>query len=240
MFTGQVTMRASKFVTSALKLQVIGKPTGVWMPYQSSEENSVIIQKDKWTRLSTAAHKNFLKEIAVVGTSTAISDLLSQLDNNMKRPDSHRVVVSDKSNLLRELRTLSRHYKALLITRGGDDDTMNIWDDREFVREVSDLDCLVYVGLGHTHRNPLMNQYADEAFPTPTALGQALCQSVKGCIEKGNLESKYIWALRRAEDVKKKAKRGRRVSGGIILMLILGISAAFGYGLRTGILMFVG
>ena len=61
---------------------------------------------------------------------------------------------------------------------GGDNVMLRFWDDGLFVRALLDRGLHLFTAVGHSDRLLLADKYADESFPTPTAFGEVLGQSL--------------------------------------------------------------
>ncbi|CAH7408767.1 hypothetical protein VCHA53O466_50227 [Vibrio chagasii] len=188
-FSGQVSVTPSKF-HEGLSVTINGRPSGIWAPYVTEAPHQTEIEKSSWLKMDRLIHSRNMDEVVIVGTETAMIDIQSQLDSSINPPEFCRVSMSDKTKILDAVTELSLKNDAILLARGGDDKTLDIWDDHKFINQLINLDARIYVALGHSHKSPLINQYADEAFPTPTAMGQSLNQIITNDLEAIALKEK--------------------------------------------------
>ncbi|MAZ86191.1 MAG: hypothetical protein CL693_00900 [Cellvibrionaceae bacterium] len=100
----------------------------------------------------------------VLGSQTGIQDFLSRTPNTSIQHSAIRI--SDKEAVLNSLNEHldSGEYSAMTIVRGGDDDTLDIWNDAAFVSSIVEVcesfDVALYVALGHAHRQFLIEKYS--------------------------------------------------------------------------------
>lgn len=127
---------------------------------------------------SKVSLKRFIDEygigdIGIIGTYTGINDInaLSNIDNNQFAFVLQQSF-SDFPKLIAKVKEKSP--KAIIFARGGDDDSINMWDKPEFVNELIQLEIPFYTAIGHAHRLTLADHYADDTFETPSSLGTAL------------------------------------------------------------------
>src|SRR5690606_25770047 len=94
-----------------------------------------------------------IESLMLLGTDTALTDALSHMDGKLVAMMPHRTIrVGKKESLLRELKCeIPPNVKALAIVRGGDDKTMQVWEDHEVVSTLIGIGFPYYTALGHTH-----------------------------------------------------------------------------------------
>jgi len=80
-------------------------------------------------------------------------------------------------------KVIEKSPKAVIFSRGGDDETTSLWDNPDFVNQLVNLGIPFYTALGHAHRLTVAEHYADEAFETPSSLGSAI-RTISKEIEK--------------------------------------------------------
>ncbi len=95
------------------------------------------------------------------------------------------VTVSSKRkvmDLLKEIKEETKQYGGLLpafaVVRGGDDDSMDVWDDPDVIRALLDVGIPYFTALGHSHRVTLADKYAAQSFPTPGNFGSSINHEV--------------------------------------------------------------
>jgi hypothetical protein len=138
--------------------------------------NYAIPKKKRFVSLDNAIGDHNLNSLLLLGTETGVNDVLSQVDNATAKSIRQAVIrVGRASTLIDDIREAEPYnFQAFVIVRGGDDSTMEIWNDPEVVSFLMHYDIPFYTALGHSHSRTLADHYADASFPTPTAFGSAL------------------------------------------------------------------
>lgn len=173
---GVLFLKPSNFITG-LECYIDGSVVGSWRPAQlAASSMPPLPNKKRYVSLGDFISENGVENLLVVGTDTAIGDVLSHIDSETSLEMQKAVVrVWKKEILLRELKdVVTETVGALALVRGGDDRTMGVWDDPEVVAELIKLERPFYTALGHSHSSTMADRYADGAFHTPTALGLAI------------------------------------------------------------------
>ncbi len=178
--TGVLDVKPSMFHTG-LDVVMNGLPTNDTHPPVPSHEREVMLPtKQRYWPLASYLETEGASSLWVIGSQTGIQDFLSRIPNASIPHATIRI--SDKEAVLSSLsgHLDSGEYSAMAIVRGGDDDTLDIWDDASFVSSIVELceryDVALYVALGHAHRQFLIEKYSDQSFATPTALGEIFHQ----------------------------------------------------------------
>lgn len=181
--SGLLKSRKSK-VHDGLELILEGELYGSWTPAETHTQPLIALNRE-YGRLSLSAfvRQHGLSSLLVLSTSTAESDLLTATSKYGVTTGwiSASGNYSDKKKLLSDLNhALDIHdVKGVVFVRGGSDPaTLRFWDDPSFVQELLALNIPFYTAIGHSDRLLLADKYSDEAFPTPTAFGEALGASV--------------------------------------------------------------
>ena len=172
-FEGTIFFQVNKYKKGGITVVLNGKPVGQIEPIVK-QSKPVIINKNQFIKLSDFFEKYNFDELYIIGSETGIRDVLSHInfEHDIK---SKIITVASKDIILKELRAMKEHVSGFAIVRGGDDnETLSIWDEPEFVKEVVELNIPFFVAIGHSHRKLYIEQYADDSFATPTALGDAI------------------------------------------------------------------
>ena len=181
-FTGLITLKTNSYGTY-LQVMINGSPVGTW---ERHKPTSVLTSKDlvKYNNmpLSSLIQKFETGRLLIVGSETAINDVTSALNSDSFVNIEHRVVtVSNKAkvlDLLKGVKDNTKEYGGLLpafaVVRGGDDDSMDVWDDPEVVKALLDVGIPYFTALGHSHRVTLADKYAAQSFPTPGNFGSSI------------------------------------------------------------------
>ncbi|PWK52824.1 hypothetical protein [Pleionea mediterranea] len=132
----------------------------------------------KQTLRSFIENNKNLKGVLLIGTSVGCNDLLTSSGSN--KNDFMGVETPNMTNVNAILTAIENYSnpKGIFIVRGGDDDSIFVWDDVESVRAITQLDVPFYTAIGHAHRITLLDQFSDESFLSPIDLGHVL-KSVK-------------------------------------------------------------
>ena len=195
---GMPSFKPSKF-SLGLDIVVSGFPVGQIALKETGVKTALPnLEKGRYLRLYDYLQDHDISGLHILGTQTAIRDVLSHLDTPIAGFVSHETVrVSDKGDIFKKISNIPQEATAIAIVRGGDDATMGIWNDRDIIEALLELEIPFYLALGHTHGISLASRYADETFHTPSAFGISL-----GSIMRQILQEKRI-AIRAEEFTKK-------------------------------------
>jgi len=172
---GMPSFSPSKF-TTGLEVVVKGVPVHQ-LEIKDAEVDLALpnLEKPRYLRLYDYLRDHDIKHLHLMGTETAIRDVISHLDAAVAALiTTQKVRVSDKNDIYKKLGAVPSGTKAIAIVRGGDDATLEVWNDRAVIEALIGLDMPFYLALGHTHGITLASRYADETFHTPSALGSSL------------------------------------------------------------------
>lgn len=179
---GVLDIKPSIFHTG-LDVFMNGLPTDATPLSEPSHEHQVKIPtKQRYWPLASYLETEGPSSFWVLGSQTGIQDFLSRTPNTSIQHSAIRI--NDKEVVLSSLNEHldSGEYSAMAIVRGGDDDTLDIWNDAAFVSSIVEVcerfDVALYVALGHAHRQFLIEKYSDQSFATPTALGESFHQLI--------------------------------------------------------------
>lgn len=187
---GHPYFKPSKY-PSGIAIEIEGKPIGEVEP--SNFKTPVEIVKNRYLKLSHLISAYDFKKIIVLGSEMTIRDVLSQIDVSFTCfVDSKIVTISNKSKIIESLKDLDEDISSFALVRGGDDESLNIWNDLELINEVVKVDKPFYVALGHTHKILGISHYADESFGTPSVFGSYLNQTFKLNSHVNELESEVV------------------------------------------------
>lgn len=115
---------------------------------------------------------NKLGGFGIIGSDTALTDIKSTMQIE---PEELKFMRAASLVDIEKIISLTRELapSAILFTRGGDDTTLSLWDQPEFIAQILDLKIPFYTALGHSHRLTLADHYADQAFLTPSDFGKS-------------------------------------------------------------------
>lgn len=178
---GVLLLKPSTFFTG-LESCIDGHVVGAWQPTLRSENNQAALpDKSRYIRLEDFLSEHDPASLLILGTEVAMTDVLSQLDASLAAKISRRIVrVGKKDSLLCDLKdVVDENASAVAIVRGGNDQSMNLWNDREVIATLLAYEVPFYTALGHTHSTSLADRYADESFHTPGIFGASLNSIVR-------------------------------------------------------------
>lgn len=190
---GLLYLKPSTFFVG-LECCIHGNVVGSWeIAERSTPRNHLIPKKKRFINLDNAIEDSNLNSLLLLGTETGINDVLSQVDNATAKSIRQAVIrVGRADTLLSDIREAEPYNsQAFVIVRGGDDNTMEIWNDPEVVSFLMHYDIPFYTALGHSHSRTLADQYADGSYPTPTAFGSALQSILIGKRRFKEMETEY-------------------------------------------------
>ncbi|MDR7088546.1 exodeoxyribonuclease VII large subunit [Cellvibrio fibrivorans] len=190
---GILYLKPSTFFVG-LECCIHGNIVGSWEAAERSiTKNHLIPKKKRFISLDNVVNDGTLSGLLLLGTETGINDALSQLDKATAKSISQAIIrVGRTDNLLEDIRAAAPHnFRAFIIVRGGDDNTMEIWNDPEVITFLLHYDIPFYTALGHSHSRTLTDQYADSFYPTPTAFGSALNSIMTGKRRFKEMETEY-------------------------------------------------
>lgn len=191
-FEGVLTVQSFSTKQAGLGVTLEGRCLGGGQCVE--EEPPIITLKDRRTPKVSLKRfideKEGLKGIGIIGTYTGINDLR----HHSERDDSEFAFVANMSfgnpaALITAVKEKSA--SAVIFARGGDDESIGIWNRPEFISELNALGIPYYTAIGHAHRLTLADNYADDFFATPTACGAA----IKMAISELEKYKKSLWIL---------------------------------------------
>ncbi len=180
---GLVSARPSTVKASALQVIVEGTYQGTWVPDEKARNIVRITQRrSQIVRLFDFLETQPLSELLVIGTETGMQDTRSALARHFGDTTDEVLQTAvgnfgSSEGLIVSLNaaTEATQPQALALVRGGGDErTLRIWDDPALVNHVLKLGIPVFTAIGHSDAHRLIDKYSDEAFPTPTAFGDAI------------------------------------------------------------------
>lgn len=128
----------------------------------------------KQTLRSFIQNNRNLKEVLLVGTKIGCNDLLTASGSTSS--DFLGIETPNMTNVASIIQAIKKYNtpKGIFIVRGGDDESIFVWDDVESVRAITQLGIPFYTAIGHAHRITLLDQFSDDSFLSPIDLGHIL------------------------------------------------------------------
>jgi len=135
----------------------------------------ITLQKERRVPLEAViSDEASLQKIVVVGTVTALSDIGST-GLRTRLPFVQTSTVDADALIGAATRSIESGVRGVIFARGGSNNASeDLWDDTEFVSRLLALDVPFYTAIGHSDGIHLADQYADQAFTTPTHVGNEL------------------------------------------------------------------
>ena len=201
---GLPMLRPSRF-TTGLDVIIEGKPVAnIEPPKPDTNKPIVPLEKNSFIRLQDYLGQHGFHNICIAGTETAMRDVLSQIHHEIRESIQTEIIrVSEKETMLSDLHKAISGCDAFAIVRGGDDASLELWNDPEVIRTLLALERPFYVALGHTHFVALTTQYADESFHTPSDFGAVINEVIQRMVYD-NRVSKEVEALKKNQIILEK------------------------------------
>jgi hypothetical protein len=190
---GALFVKPSTYI-SGLECYVDGNIVGSWeLTNKPVTTNSSLLKKSRFVSLDDLLSEEDLSSVLLLGTDIGVNDVLSQLHaSNAKNINRHIIRVNRSDSLIEDIKGAElTNYRAFVIVRGGDDNTMEIWNDPTIVSFLLAYSIPFYTALGHSHSRTLADQYADGYYPTPTAFGSAVNSILSKKKQLKEIESEY-------------------------------------------------
>lgn len=170
-------LKPSQFNTG-LDLIIEGSPIGFWQPNTEGKKapNFRKIDKSNYLKLHQFIKSIGPENLIIMGTDTAIKDVCSQIHTH--KIETKIITFSDKEKIKKEIVQAATPYKGFAIARGGDDNSINFWNESETVQFLVSLKKPFYLAIGHTHSLTLADKYSDECFNTPSHLGTCIQSNI--------------------------------------------------------------
>lgn len=178
-FKGYPIIKPDHFTKSGLQISLVGTPVGEYIP-EKKEYNFVELKgRTKRITLADWLENNSLNNLLIVGSEIGIGDLLGQFTSSQNLK-TKLITVGNLNKFCKEFdNAISHDTKAIIITRGGDDTSIKIFDRPEMVNHLISKGIPFYTGIGHNTLHLLVEKYSDQAFPTPSAIGSAIDSHLK-------------------------------------------------------------
>lgn len=190
---GALFVKPSTYI-SGLECYVDGNIVGSWeLTNKPVTTDSSLLKKTRFVSLDDLLSEEDLSSILLLGTEIGINDVLSQLHGGNARNINRNVIrVNRSDSLIEDVKGAElTNYRAFVIVRGGDDNTMEIWNDPTIVSFLLAYSIPFYTALGHSHSRTLADQYADGYYPTPTAFGSTINAILSRKKQLKEIESEY-------------------------------------------------
>lgn len=224
---GTLSFRASRFNTG-LDVIIEGLPSddSLLANHPGGTENETkepvtLPVKDRFLSIHSFLEVHSISELLFLGSETGLRDVASHIPGS-ESLRSGIITVSSKKAVLRAMDNYLNEgeYTGIAIARGGDDNTLDIWDEPEFIRafflKCEEYDINSYLALGHSHRRLLCENYVDQSFATPTALGDAIAQIQRHANQVRELQG---------QNVALASQKNRYINSIASLKIVMGVMA---------------
>jgi exonuclease VII large subunit len=173
---GVVEQKFSEF-SGGIEVHIKGSPVGEWKLKTVDSKSAIKLEKSTYKPFTNFLDEFEIGELLLLGSKTGIDDVKSQIKNHQSDALSYQINVSDSTKILDGLKSVvssGLNAKGVAIVRGGDDESLEQWDDPAVVDAFIALNVPIYAAIGHSHKVTLLDKYADQSFSTPTSLGLAV------------------------------------------------------------------
>lgn len=186
---GLLLLKPSRFMTG-LEAIVDGHIVGNWEARERRVDARIALDKECFVRIEDYVVENGVSGFLLLGSETGIRDVLSSLGSGFRNSvASQSVRVSARDSLVADLTAaITPNTRAFAIVRGGDDNTLSIWNDAALISHLLSFNLPFYLALGHSHMNTLADRFADEVFHTPSALGASLGSALRRASELASMK----------------------------------------------------
>lgn len=174
---------------------LVGDIVGNWMPYDESQEGgqaketaAPLVRKQPRMTLEAAVARHGPGAMAFLSTSTAWQDLTNAGSAMPALANCQHVETNfmQSDRFIEDLLKVCRDpaIKVLVIARGGGSGLSVIGDSYEVATAILASGRAFYTALGHDKDVLLLDKHADQAFATPSVLGQTLAETIRTVAER--------------------------------------------------------
>lgn len=193
---GALRIKKSDTFRTTHEVVLVGDVVGRWVPSDPAPAKPVVplIRQQPRIAMEAAVAKYGLDAIAILATGTAWNDLTTaanplpifercrRVETNFMQPEQF---LSDLAEVCRD-----PAIQVLVIARGGGGGLEVIGDSQEVAAALLACQRPFYTALGHDVNVMLLDKHADQAFSTPSILGQMLVESSRAIAERLEMEER--------------------------------------------------
>lgn len=177
---------------------LVGDVAGNWSPSQASQFGgpakaalAPLVRQQPRMTLERAIATHGLNAVAFLVTGTAWQDLTNAARDSSEIANCRQVTTNfmQPSQFLEDLSKVCRDpsIKVLVIARGGGESLTAIGNSHEVATVLLASGRVFYTALGHDKDVLLLDKHADQAFATPSVLGQALIEAKRAIMDRVTL-----------------------------------------------------
>lgn len=192
---GYLTVKPSK-IHKGLDVELQGEMVGSWEGTPRTLSEIIVPERSRPVKTPLVSYvretQNQTDFILVIGTQRGLDDFRQASGIHV---NAEVVNVSEVRKFITDTRKAMKKYqpKAIAVVRGGSDAgrAMNIWNSAKLIDWLLKTECLIYSAIGHSDGYVFLDQYADQAFISPTDLGHGLKNALKERNQDISLNEKY-------------------------------------------------
>lgn len=191
---GAFMVQPSRF-SGGLEVVMKGDLLGIYKPPVGNGKTAELSRAHAPTRLTSLLMQHGSGCIFALCSNTGIEDAWGECQKYVPEAPWVRTKVrfSDTEEMIQAIRQHGGRFdcRALALIRGGGDQaSLDMWNDTELVATLLSLQKPFFTALGHSTDLLLADRYADESFDTPTAFGAAAGQAMALLRDREALESR--------------------------------------------------
>ncbi|NWD74960.1 hypothetical protein HX890_12675 [Pseudomonas gingeri] len=171
---------------------LVGDMVGNWLPGDASQDGgratAPLVRQQPRMTLEVAVARHGLSAVVFLATGTAWQDLTNAASAVPAIANCHHVETNfmQPGRFIEDLLEVCRDsaIKVLVIARGGGRDLAAIGGSHEVAATLLASGRVFYTAIGHDKDVLLLDKHADQAFATPSVLGQALAEAIRTLAER--------------------------------------------------------
>ncbi len=206
---GTLTLRPTQF-QRGYELHLVGSKIGNWTPDETIAGK--VASLEKFTKQPLARFVEFgpEKKLLFVGTRTALQDAATVFNRKHSGRLAAMELAFTQDKLSRSLPPVAAQYDAFCFVRGGGDpNSFALWSNVECVAFLLGLGKPFYTALGHAADLTLADKFADESFPTPTAISAVYADALETRAERAKTLAERDTAVQALERLQLESARER-------------------------------
>lgn len=195
---GALRLKPSEGFRTTHEVILVGDILGNWIPHDELQESGQrkeaavpLVRRQPRMTLESVVARYGTDAIAFLATNTAWQDLTNAASAMLTLSNCRHVETSfmQCDRFIEDLRNVCGDpaIKVLVIARGGGPSLSVIGDSHEVASEILASGRAFYTALGHDKDVQLLDKHADQAFATPSVLGQTLAETIRTVAERDAL-----------------------------------------------------
>lgn len=195
---GALRIKPLEAFRTTLEVILVGDVAGNWSPSEASQVGgqakaalAPLLRQQPRMTLESAIATYGVDAVAFLVTGTAWQDLTNAARDSSEIGNCRQIKTNfmQPGQFLEDLSKVCRDttIKVLVIARGGGEGLAAIGNSHEVATALLASGRVFYTALGHDKDVLLLDKHADQAFATPSVLGQALIEAKRAILERVNL-----------------------------------------------------